>query len=143
MRPGGVGVSHIRVDEDGFFEEDMEAALQQSMAEASAQQARNSEASGASGASGSSSSGGGGGGAAGAGRTTSSAPPRTPRDEDDDIGKAFLESLEAMTIADIHSICLAEGVTVSPFSSRSSLIEGLALKQGIKLPQGWGSSGGC
>jgi len=143
MRPGGMGVSHIRVDEDGFFEEDMEAALQQSMAEASALQARNSEVSGASGASGSSSSSGGGGAAAGGGGAPSSAPPpRTPRDEDEDIGKAFLESLESMTIADIHSICLAEGVTVSPFSSRSSLIEGLASKQGIKLPQGWGSSSG-
>jgi hypothetical protein len=129
---GGVGVSQIRVDEDGFFEDDMEAALQQSMAEASAQQARNPEASGASGASG----GDGGGGTS----IPSVAPPRTQRDEEADIGRAFLESLDTMTIADLHSICLAEGVTVSPFSNRTTLIEGLAQKQGIKLPTAWSGS---
>jgi hypothetical protein len=105
------------------------------MAEASAQQARNPEASGASGAS------VGSGGAGGGGTSIPSvAPPRTQRDEEADIGRAFLESLDTMTIADLHSICLAEGVTVSPFSNRTTLIEGLAQKQGIKLPTAWSGS---
>ena len=122
-RPGGM--TSMPVDDEGFFQDDMEAALRQSMADASAHQQGNSA--------------GAGGGSTSSGAPSSSTVPS--QDIDTDIGRAFLDSLEIMTIEDIKAICQAEGVAVSPSSTRFTLIEGLAQKQGITLPRGWSGGG--
>jgi hypothetical protein len=124
-RPGVM--TSLSVDDEGFFQDDMEAALRQSMADASAHQQSNSA--------------GAGGGSTSSGAPSSSTVPSQDMDTDIGLGRAFLDSLEDMTIEDIKAVCQAEGVAVSPTSTRFTLIEGLAQKNGFALPRGWSGGG--